>query len=120
MTVEDFYKSIESSYEEAKRRLMSEKLIHRFLNKFLDDPSFNELKTGIDNDDFEMTYRAVHTLKGVAMNLGFEKLSKPCIELNEYLRDHKHDIDDHACELFKDIEKEYLLITGLIKEIDKV
>lgn len=120
MKLEQFYEEIGSSYEEAKRRLMSDKLIYKFVNKFLSDPSFNELESGLKSDDFEMTYRSVHTLKGVALNLGFDNLAKPCAELNEYLRDHKHDIDDYALGLFKEIKEKYLLIIELIREIDAI
>ena len=46
-------------------------MIKKFVFKFPEDPSFNDLKDGLKENDAEKAFCAVHTLKGVCSNLGF-------------------------------------------------
>lgn len=57
-----------------ERFMNKEELYVRFLNKFLDDKSFAETGEQIAKQDYEAALQAVHTLKGVAGNLGFSPL----------------------------------------------
>ena len=74
MRIQEFYKEIGSDYEETARRLGSEELIRKFALKFLNDPSFEELESAFAEHEVEKAFRAAHTLKGVAINLGFDGL----------------------------------------------
>ena len=64
----------------------SEAMIKRFSLKFLQDPSFNNLKENMEKNDGEEAFRAAHTLKGVCLNLGFDELYEASAEITEKLR----------------------------------
>ena len=75
MTLKEFYKQIDSDYKDVIKRLCDENMIKKFVFKFPEDPSFNDLKDGLKENDAEKAFCAVHTLKGVCSNLGFERLN---------------------------------------------
>ena len=74
MTLKEFYEQIDGSYEDTLHRLTSEALVHRFVLKYPADPSFAQLREAVAAADWESAFRAAHTLKGVAQNLGFDAL----------------------------------------------
>ena len=86
MTVRESYENIGSNFEEVLRRLGSEALVKRFALKFLNDTSFQDLKDALVKKDGETAFRAAHTLKGVCLNLGFDRLYEVSAELTEKLR----------------------------------
>ena len=57
-----------------ERFLGKEELYMKFIRKFLDDKSFDNLKGFIGVSDYENALKSVHTLKGVSGNLGFTAL----------------------------------------------
>ena len=74
MTLKEAYESVESNYDNVLKRLGSEGMIKRFAVKFIDDPTFGELKNALAAGDGESAFRAAHTMKGICLNLGFDKL----------------------------------------------
>ena len=72
MTLQNFYDSIGESLDDVLNRLHKEERITKYLGLFLQDPSFNDLEKGFAENDIEKAFRAAHTLKGVASNLGFQ------------------------------------------------
>ncbi|MCI8613067.1 MAG: Hpt domain-containing protein [Clostridia bacterium] len=75
MTVKEFYDSIGVSPDEVIKRFGgSETMLTKFLNKFLADTTFNQLEEAVAAGDNETTFRAAHTLKGLAGNFDFVKL----------------------------------------------
>ncbi len=104
MTVQEFYKAIGSEYEDAARRLGNEAIIRKFVIKFSSDPSFEELESAFRQGNAEKAFRAAHTLKGVAVNLGFDALYKQTCELTEKLRGRTFDDTE---TLFANVQREY-------------
>ena len=86
MTVKECYEQMGSDYESVLGRMGSEAMIKRFALKFLQDPSFNNLKENLEKNDGEEAFRAAHTLKGVCLNLGFDELYEVSAEITEKLR----------------------------------
>ena len=89
MTVKECYEQMGSDYEGVLERLGSEAIVKRFALKFLQDPSFAQLKESLAKNDGEEAFRAAHTLKGVCLNLGFDELFEVSAELTEKLRERK-------------------------------
>lgn len=89
MTVKECYEQMGSDYEGVLGRLGSEAIVKRFALKFLQDPSFAQLKESLAKNDGEEAFRAAHTLKGVCLNLGFDELFEVSAELTEKLRERK-------------------------------
>ena len=77
MTLQEFYAQIGGNYADTVRRLCNESLVLRFVKKYPANPSFDELCAAVDQADWETAFRAVHTLKGVAQNLGFRPFATP-------------------------------------------
>lgn len=61
-------------------------LYERFLRKFPQDPTFAALRRAHDEGDLETYLAAVHTLKGVAGNLGLSRLFELSSQLLTTLR----------------------------------
>lgn len=67
-------------------RLPSDTMIRKFLDKFLQDPSYQNLQTAWENRQISDAFRVAHTLTGTAANLGLEELMQAAGELTEQLR----------------------------------
>ncbi|MDO4961132.1 MAG: Hpt domain-containing protein [Eubacteriales bacterium] len=86
MTVKECYEAIGGSYDGVMSRLPSEALVKRFLLKFVNDKSFDELTAALEAENVEDAFRAAHTLKGVCGNLSLDKLGASSIAITEELR----------------------------------
>ena len=71
MTLQDCYAALGGDYADVSARLHSDRLVQKFLLKYLDDPSFQQLCTAMEAKDYEQAFRAAHTIKGVCQNLSF-------------------------------------------------
>lgn len=114
MTIQEFYKSINENYDEVIARLQIESFVKKYVLKFKDDDNYNFLHEAIKNADNEQAYKAAHTLKGLALNLGFEQLANYAQSICAYIKD---DNINQVCELIPILEKEYQKI---IEKIDGI
>lgn len=71
MKLDEFFRCV-GGYGEAKARFQNDERIVRFLNMFPGDTT--------------AAFRAVHTLKGVALNLGLGSLAHASSQMTEALR----------------------------------
>ena len=86
MTLKECYAAMGGDYDETISRLRSERLVQKFVLKFLNDPSYDLLCSAMESGSYEEAFRAAHTIKGVCQNLGFTVLGKSSSELSEALR----------------------------------
>ena len=105
MNVRGFYEKIGADYEGVLSRLGNEDMIGRFVMKFPNDMSLDNLKKALEAKEADQAFRAAHTLKGVGVNLGFDRLYEVSAALTEHLRGK--DTIDGAPELFSKVEEEY-------------
>ena len=89
MTLQEFYTRIGGNYDDTLRRIPSEALVRKFVLKYPNDPSFGQLKDALTAQDWETAFRASHTLKGVAQNLGMDRLYKTAATLCDAVRGPK-------------------------------
>ena len=73
------------------------------------------LKNALEAKDGERAFRAAHTLKGVCINLGFDRLYNVSAELTEKLRGREIEESE---ELFEQVEKEYYALTAVLKQYE--
>ena len=116
MTIRECYDELGLDFDAVLSRLVNEKLVQKFALKFLDDPSFQNLKDALDSKDVETAFRAAHTLKGVCLNLGFDRLYEVSAELTEKLRGRDMSGTE---ELFKKVETQYRILTDAIREMEQ-
>lgn len=86
ITLSECYDKMEGNYQDAKIRLRSDRLIDKFLKKFLDDPSFSQFMQAVDEQNAKDAFMALHTLKGICQNLGMGALYECSNELCELFR----------------------------------
>ena len=86
MTLKDCYIAMGGNYEDVFSRLRSERMIEKFVLKFLDDGSFDLLGRSMAAGAGEEAFRAAHTIKGMCQNLGFTRLEKSSSQMTETLR----------------------------------
>ncbi|EOS60841.1 hypothetical protein C815_00849 [Firmicutes bacterium M10-2] len=86
ITLSECYEKMEGNYLDVKTRLRSDRLIDKFLKKFLDDPSFSQFMQAIDEKNAKDAFMALHTLKGICQNLGMGALYESANELCELFR----------------------------------
>lgn len=115
MTVKECYEQMGSDYEGVLGRMGSEAMIKRFALKFLQDPSFNNLKENLEKNDGEEAFRAAHTLKGVCLNLGFDELYEASAEIIEKLRGKETAGSE---DMFQKVEEKYQKTVNAIKGLE--
>ena len=115
MNINECYQAMGADYEEVFGRLRSEKLITKFVLKFPDDPSFSQLKNTLAEKNAEEAFRAAHTLKGVAQNLGFTSLYETAAAITEVLRTGNLPDDE---SMMNAVTKEYERTVAAIEQLD--
>lgn len=114
METRKLYENLGEDYDEVLSRFGSDLMVGRFALRFLDDPSFEDLTKGLDDNDAEKAFRGAHTLKGLCATLGFDQLSKKASALTESLRPRV--ITDEADPLYDATKKEYdRVVAALVK-----
>lgn len=108
MSIKEFYEHTHSDYEDAMERLGSEKLISKYLLKFMELNDFNDMINSIEIKDWEGGFKASHNLKGIALNMSFTALAKSGSELCETMRHGEPQTD--ITELVKKVGEDYKLI----------
>lgn len=86
MTIEAFYDLAGGDAAGTLRRLGSESLVRRFALRYGADETWETLRRALAADDRPAAFRAAHTLKGTAANLGFTALEAAASTLTETLR----------------------------------
>ncbi len=100
MNLKECYDVIGGDYEGVTSRLMNEKIVIKFVRKFLGDPSYDMLLKSLEEGNNEEAFRAAHTIKGIAQNLSFTKLYESSSALADALRDGS-DADEEQIEKVK-------------------
>lgn len=111
ITLETFYRLLGAEAEQVTVRLGSEALVRRVLLKFPDDPNCAELVSSLEQDRLPDAFRAAHTLKGIAANLGFEALRRAADVITEAL--HRQDADAARRYLPDLLENHRIIVRGI-------
>jgi len=86
MNLQECYERLGGSYADVLARMCGEARVERFVRRFLQDTSFVAILPALEAGDHDGAYRAVHSLKGVAMNLSFLPLQSACEEMCAAMR----------------------------------
>ena len=114
MGIEEFYSEIGSSCLEVAGRLGGADVVLHFVLRFKQDGSFETLKAALKNGDTDTAFRAAHTLKGVAANLGFTALYNAAALITEALRNG--DIAG-AKGLFPSVAEKYGIVLKAVQKL---
>lgn len=116
MSLKTCYEKLEGNYDAVVTRLRSERLVQKFVLKFLNDGSYDALCRAMAEQNAEEAFRAAHTIKGVCQNLDFTKLYESSHELAELLRGGSW--DDGANAIFKRVTADYRQTVAAIRELE--
>lgn len=115
MNLEEFYAQIGGDYADTLQRLCNENMVKKFVKKYQDDPTCADLHNAVLQQDWEAAFRGAHTLKGVAQNLGFERLYQVSAVLTEAMRGEKP-LEDRS--LLDAVEQQDAAIRRAISELE--
>lgn len=115
MKTSECYDRLGGDYEEILQRFKTEARIQKFLGMLLRDTSYSNLCTALGEKDYDAAFRAAHTLKGVALNLGLGRLAKSSSVLTEALRARQE--NDAVRPLFLLLEQDYTETCALVKQL---
>lgn len=107
MTISECYEKLGGDYADVCTRLPSDRLVAKFIGRFLDDDSFDALCREMEAGDRGEAFRAAHTLKGVCANLSFTRLQSAASRLTEILRSEGDGIPAEAAEVMADVRRSY-------------
>ena len=107
MTIQECFQSLGGNFAEVQQRLPSDRLIKRFITKFLDDGSYAELSQAMASGQREQAFRAAHTLNGVCANLSFTRLLTSVSALTDLLRQESDAISESAAAALTDVTRDY-------------
>ena len=116
MNIEECYNRMGGDYAQVLLRLPSGALVKKFITKFLDDGTYQELCRAMEQGDRELAFRAAHTLEGVCANLGLEQLRASAGTLTETLRLQADAIPSEAAAQLEQIHADYRLTVDTIRE----
>lgn len=118
MTIQECYERLCGNYDDVIGRLRSERLVQKFVLKFLDDGSFELLCRSFEEGNAQEAFRAAHTIKGMCQNLGFTKLESSSSALTEALRHGDLNVDPALREnVRRDYEMTVAAITAYKAEL---
>lgn len=112
MNLKECYAALGGDYESVVARLMTEKLAAKFVLKFLDDSSYENLCRALEEHHAEEAFRAAHTIKGICQNLSFTGLYESSSTLTEALRGGNL---EEALKLFPQVQADYEQTVSAIK-----
>jgi len=116
MGLKKCYLSLGGDYEDVLGRLRSERLVQKFVLKFLNDGSYDLLCNSLEKKNYEEAFRAAHTIKGVCQNLSFTKLYTSSSQLTEALRTGW---SQEADQLVQQVKIDYKQTVDAIHELQK-
>ena len=101
------------------RFMGKEDLYLKFLNKFQNDQSFTNIKQSIAEENAVEAFKAAHTLKGVAANLGLDPIAKGASDITELLRGKEDfsEVDMEQLNTIKEtLEIDYTSFMGILTD----
>lgn len=117
MTLNEFYTAVGGDYKDVIARLHSEAFTERFLRMIPQDNSLPLLEEAVAAGDVKSAFRAVHTLKGIALNLGLTGLTAACGTMTEALRGQDV-LPSEAFALFRAVNLEYQKVCSALAQLE--
>lgn len=104
-----------ADYSEAVRRIGSDERIRKYLGIMRKDDSIVGLRAAFMAGDIESAFRAAHTVKGSALNLGLSRLADCSTRLADALRSKSP--DEAVAPLLEETERVHEETMACIEEL---
>ncbi len=116
MNLKECYEVLGGNYESVTSRFGGERLVFKYLYKFLSDSSFQTLTESLNSKNYDEAFRASHTIKGICQNLNLDKLQASSSLLTEALRNH---VFENVEELYAQVFEDYQITKKAIEDLQK-
>lgn len=118
MTLKECYESLGANFDQAVTRMCNkESMLLKFAMKFPADTTYPTLVQAYEAGDIPTAFRMAHTLKGLCLNLGFDKLRESSSALTEALRDTENPAPN-AAELYETVKQDYEATTAALNSVE--
>lgn len=115
MELQTLYERTGTDYKVVMERFCNdENMLRMFVLSFPDDPTFQNLTLAVQSADSGSVENHAHALKGVAANLGFEKLQDACADLVLCVRQNRLD------EIQLRFQKAETAYKAIVEEIHRI
>ena len=92
MGLKKMYETLGSDWDTVIGRFGgNEGLLLKFVKKFQNDSTYGSLCEAVEKIDYEQILLYAHTLKGVALNLGFDRLGNDAAAVVKDVREQNYD-----------------------------
>lgn len=116
MDTQTFYLVVNGDYVEVFGRLGNDERICKYLRKFAETTTYDEMMNALSEKDWETAFRASHNLKGMTANLSLTALYRSSSELCENLRKDAQKVD--LTPLVQAVTQDYLIVMDGISALD--
>ena len=86
MELNNFFEEVGGSYNEVISRLGKDERIVKYLIRFVESDPMSDFDRALGENNIEDAFRALHSIKGMCLNLGLGALGKSSSELCEEYR----------------------------------
>lgn len=118
MTLEGMFEAIGGDYKSTLHRFAdNEGLLRKFVKKFTQDPTYQDLEQAIEAEDRDRMFIAAHTLKGLTGNLGFDNFFLACELLVTVLRGNEQ--SETIMQRFEAVKTAYVSVIETIQKLDE-
>lgn len=116
MDAREVYLELGEDYEEVVGRLVTDERVAKYLKKFADGNGIADIHGFLAEENYEEAFRLIHSVKGMAMNMGLTKLINCSSELCEELRGGRPNkpIDDMIVK----VEEEFARVKDTVSKLD--
>lgn len=122
MNIKEFYDSIGEDFNDVIGRLRAESRVCKYVLKFPEDKSFDNLLSSMKEKNYAEAFRAAHTIKGTCLNLSFNSFAAIASDITEKLRNFEDaaaiESDTVLDGLIGMLSEKYCKIVSGIKDID--
>ena len=116
MNLKEFCENLEINYQENIARFAGNENIYiKFLKRFLEDNTYNNLKQAYSQKSYEYIEKYAHMLKGLAANLGINRIF---LLSNEIVQNERQKEFNKLDNLYDKLIKEYELTIQMIENIE--
>ena len=118
MDLKTCYEQLGGDYADVMGRLRQEDRVAKFLQLFPEDENFQLLTRALGEQDWSVAFRAIHSIKGVALTLGLSRLADSSSQLTEVLRPGAPTRDPQP--LYEAVKEDYDTTVAAIGALDNI
>ena len=107
MEIKELYEQLNGNYQDVMGRLMKEERVLKYLRMLPKTEDFQLLCDSVAASDWPTAFRASHSLKGMAANLGLTVLFNVSSDLCEEIRDKDPDLGVDMNAMLEAVRAEY-------------